>query len=298
MAMIECPNCGKNVSDKAVECPQCKFRLIEPVVKMITCSECGTEFEEESKQCPNCGCPVPVIDPEEEARKKAEEEKRLAEEEAKKDAERARVKAEADMRKFKKNAIIGIVAGFVLLVLAIVIGTNIHQKSVEKKQKAEEEAAAAEAAQISEEYMDNYNYAVIEMLSGASKAESACGLIHDVWYNSIYDKYDSKTNKYTEGTDDFNDALANLFLDSTFSSDIDSIESSQSKVETYMKELKNPPDEHKEAYEALQDLYEVYSDLTNLAINPKGNLSSYTSDFNDADSSFLTYYNKAKLYME
>ena len=55
------------------------------------------------------------------------------------------------------------------------------------------------------------------MLNGASQAESAGGLIHDVWYNTIYDKYDSTTYKYTNGETDFNDSLKNLFSDKDFS---------------------------------------------------------------------------------
>ncbi len=49
---------------------------------------------------------------------------------------------------------------------------------------------------------------------GATQAETACGLIYDVWYNTIYKKYDYETDKYTciKGTrpfnDDFNDADA------------------------------------------------------------------------------------------
>ena len=65
-----------------------------------------------------------------------------------------------------------------------------------------------------------------------------------------------------------------------------------------MKELKNPPDVYDDAYDALKDLYECYSKLTNMAVNPTGSLSSYTSDFNSVDSDFLSKYNKAKLYVE
>ena len=56
MAMIVCPNCGKEVSDKAKKCINCGEILI-PDEKII-CQECGTEFEEGLTECPNCGCPV------------------------------------------------------------------------------------------------------------------------------------------------------------------------------------------------------------------------------------------------
>ena len=44
-----------------------------------------------------------------------------------------------------------------------------------------------------------------------------------------------------------------------------------------MKDLVNPPEEYKEAYEKLQDFYDSYFELTNLVISPTGSLSSYTN---------------------
>ena len=40
-----------------------------------------------------------------------------------------------------------------------------------------------------------------------------------------------------------------------------------------MKDLVNPPEEYKEAYEKLQDFYDSYLELTNLVISPTGSLS-------------------------
>ena len=60
------------------------------------------------------------------------------------------------------------------------------------------------------------------MLTGASEAESAGNLIKQVWYNAIYEEKDDDTDNYTrpEGSfvSDFNEALGNLFADSSFSS--------------------------------------------------------------------------------
>ena len=60
MAMIKCTECGKDISDKAKNCPYCGKVFLEevPVVKVIICSECGTVLSESDKVCHNCGCPV------------------------------------------------------------------------------------------------------------------------------------------------------------------------------------------------------------------------------------------------
>ena len=56
MALIACPECGKDVSDKALECPHCEAILKEPDKKI--CVECGNELEEGTEICPKCGCPT------------------------------------------------------------------------------------------------------------------------------------------------------------------------------------------------------------------------------------------------
>ena len=56
MALIKCPECGKEISDRATACPNCGTVFkIEP---KKTCSECGAELEEGMKVCPSCGCPI------------------------------------------------------------------------------------------------------------------------------------------------------------------------------------------------------------------------------------------------
>lgn len=54
MALINCPECGRQMSDKAEACPHCGM----PAGKLATCSECGKELPIGAKECPNCGCPV------------------------------------------------------------------------------------------------------------------------------------------------------------------------------------------------------------------------------------------------
>ena len=140
------------------------------------------------------------------------------------------------------------------------------------------------------------------MLKGAGDAEDCGNLIKNVWYNAIYKEKDDETDKYTRPkgyfVSDFNEALGNLFSDTSFKSKISSIEDSQKTVSSLMKELKNPPEEYKEAYEAISKFYDAYISLTNLATNPTGSLQSFSTNFNDADTETLNCYNAMKLYLE
>ncbi|GHT51475.1 hypothetical protein AGMMS49982_09010 [Bacteroidia bacterium] len=54
MAIISCPECGKQVSDKAEECPHCGG----PIKSMFSCPECGEQLFERAEECPRCGCPL------------------------------------------------------------------------------------------------------------------------------------------------------------------------------------------------------------------------------------------------
>ena len=62
MAIISCPNCGKQISDKAKACPGCGYVLEmeekEDKTEKILCEECGFELSADMDTCPNCGCPV------------------------------------------------------------------------------------------------------------------------------------------------------------------------------------------------------------------------------------------------
>ena len=59
MAMIKCPDCGKEFSSFAKACPQCGCPVEDNInSNTIKCSECGAEIDLTAKACPNCGCPT------------------------------------------------------------------------------------------------------------------------------------------------------------------------------------------------------------------------------------------------
>jgi hypothetical protein len=48
----------------------------------------------------------------------------------------------------------------------------------------------------------------------------------------------------------------------------------------------------------MQDYYEAYCDILDCAVNPKGNLSSFTSKFNEADENVVKYYKRLQVYLD
>lgn len=274
MAMTTCPNCGEQISDKAKKCVHCGTVLVPEEKKY--CPDCGAELEEGMDTCPKCGCPI---------------ENTIETEKTPQQVEVTGVKI---TKKSKKIIVIATIAVIVAAIIAA-IAVQTHKKNVAAK-------AAAEAQKQSEEYETNLNMAAYSMLSGASDAETCGNLIKQVWYNAIYEKSDSKTDKYTKPkgyyVSDFNDAMQNLFLDSSFSGQIADINENKDTVNSLMKKLKNPPEEYKDAYESLSKLYDAYISLTNLATDPTGSLQTYSQNFNDADNETLNCYNALKMYLE
>ena len=55
MALIKCPECGGQVSDKASNCPHCGYSMEQP--SQAKCPECGGRIADQSKPCPFCGHP-------------------------------------------------------------------------------------------------------------------------------------------------------------------------------------------------------------------------------------------------
>ncbi len=265
MALVQCPNCGKNVSSKAFRCPACGFDLPQTVEQNL-CEECGAVLPKDATECPECGCPV-TID---------------------KGPELQRVSvANVELNGIKPKTKKGIIIALILLVLAIAGYFGF---------------TAVSKGNASSQYKKDLSSAVSLMWLGGYQAESAGSLIHDVWYNTIYEKSDYTTDKYTKiGStfhDDFNTSLFLLQYSDEFTSKTDSIRRNQETVENLIKKLQNPPEDQKSAHVALMNLYDSYIDMVNLALTPSGNLNSYTTNFNNADSSFSKYYKAIQIYVD
>ncbi len=277
MALISCSNCGKEVSDKAKICPSCGYQLVEKIITEetpIICEDCGTEMPPYADACPKCGCPV-------------SEKNEISDESAPQKVEIASVNLQTVKKSAKKYIIIAII-------VAILIGAGIIVGSIIKNHQS---------AKISADYSENLKSATTTMLLGATEAESTGNLIKSVWYNTIYEEWDSKTDKYTRSNgygfnDDFNDSLTALFSDSGFKSKISSIKSNQEAVSDLMKALQNPPEEYEEAYDAIKEFYDAYLDLTGLAINPSGSLQTYSNNFNNADTETVNCYKAMEIYVD
>lgn len=60
MALIKCPECAREISDKAVACPQCGFPIaklseLASLPETVNCLDCRKAFAFNDEVCPHCG---------------------------------------------------------------------------------------------------------------------------------------------------------------------------------------------------------------------------------------------------
>lgn len=62
--------------------------------------------------------------------------------------------------------------------------------------------------------------------------------------------------------------------------------------------MQNPSEGYEEAYDTLKDYYDAYLDITGLVINSQGNLQTFSSNFQEADSELVKQYEAMQMYLE
>lgn len=148
------------------------------------------------------------------------------------------------------------------------------------------------------EYLDHIQSAQSYMLNGGADAESVNFMMIEVWSNAIWKTSDTETDSYTkvDGTfvNDFNTAISNYRSDPDTITKTIAIEREQILAESDMEALKNPPKGLEGHYEAVEELYDVYVDFTNLALNPSGSLKIYQDNVIDLHDDFLKLYKKTE----
>ena len=231
---------------------------------LINCPECQKEISDKVKVCPQCGYPL-VSEPNNENTQRVE----------------------VTNIKISSQKIKPIVIGTIVTVIVIVIAFLIY-KNISKNT-----------------YITNLGNITQKMLEGGVIAEELTDLTRAVWRNTIYKDHNSRTDKYTikEGytyvfNDDFNTSLQRLAYDTDIISQKLDLKNIREEVNELMKLLQNPPKELQNSYNDLDKLYRAFTSYTELAINPSGTLTSFSSKINDCSSEFLESYNKLKIYIK
>lgn len=229
---------------------------------LINCPECHKEISDKVKVCPHCGYP-------------------LVSESNNANTQRVEVIG----IKINSQKIKPIIISIIVVAIVILVGFLIY-KNISKNN-----------------YITNLGTITQKMLEGGVIAEELTDLARDVWRNTIYKEYSARTEKYTFSSSgnynsDFNASLRSLAHDPDVILKKTDLKNIREEVDELMKLLQNPPKELQNSYNDLDRLYRVFTSYAELAMNPSGSLTSFSSKINDYNSEFLENYNKLKIYIK
>ena len=132
MSVIKCPECGHDVSDKAPCCPFCG---VEISGNITICPQCGCRYLSSQESCPECHHPNT-------SEKSAIENKK-----------------ETGGNKNKRNVLIAVFAGIVLLIVIAATAVYIYnnQNDINKEKSEYEFALSSSDTSVLEKYIDTYS---------------------------------------------------------------------------------------------------------------------------------------------
>lgn len=227
MALINCPECAKEISDKVLACPNCGFPMSESTNQMQK-------------------------------------------------VELSSVKLKLDKKK-KNKILLSVFIIFSLLIVSTIVYSANERANIQK-------------------YNENVDLIKNEMLTSATLAETLMNLTSRVWSDAIYERFSSDTYFWTINEyhryNDFDTALQKMFEDGTVKKNVRTISESQERVILMMKDLNNPPKSYEKVHEAMLELHAAYQSATDLAINPQGNLNSFSENSTEKINKFIELYKK------
>lgn len=298
MALIKCPNCGKDVSESAAQCVHCGHQLVmdsseseREALNTVRCPECGEEVESNSEVCPKCGYPIG-----EEIRPKNDDSSPVLSEENSSQslASVQPSKSTAAPAKLNTKTLLMVIAGAVLIIAGLALGYVFSVKQEQARLAAEAEAQRLAEDEAFNQFVDDLNSVSVLMLSGAVEAEELGNITLNVWRSAIFEDsqeaWDEEIRQYY--ADDFNDALNNLYSDPSVVERVESIEKNRHEVESYYKKLQNPPEGLANAYASFEEMHDAYLSLTRLVTSPSGSYQSFSDNFGNSDVACVEAFEK------
>jgi len=190
----------------------------------------------------------------------------------------------------RKKWIIPVIIIVVIIVVAGLYYKNVQarkaeQARIEERKRIDEEKRVAEQKRIHDEYE-----AIFIKTAGTVYVESVvctliCSTISQFW--EIATKY-SSVYSINEAIDNAKKALNKVAL-------YEHVNKNKNEIDNEMRKLITPPEDFKNGYNFLMDMYGYYVQLYNQASSPSGSYISFNRDVNEKFSEVQKSYEKIKV---
>ena len=182
MAIIKCPECGHQISDKAPVCPNCG---VEIAGKLHKCEQCGNVYFSDEEMCPICHHPnnqqpqaIPVREEQRNAPSKQENDVKTASPLAQKEEPKA--------PKSSKISKIGIIISFVIALIICGVCFYFYQKANDDKEMEEYSYAMKSTDPlVLQSYLDNFKTAPQEHRDSIEAHLKAIQQADASWTNAV-----------------------------------------------------------------------------------------------------------------
>ena len=154
MAIIKCPECGHDVSDRAKTCPHCG---VDIAGQIITCPDCGEVIFKDAAECTNCHCPInganvgyePVVPTRPAVREAVKEAEQPATEPTEKEKKSAKKKV--------KRTYTAFVVSLVIALIVVLLGLYFYQTTQQQSElRAYQNAISSGEPAVLQNFLDVY----------------------------------------------------------------------------------------------------------------------------------------------
>lgn len=171
MAIIKCPECGHQISDKAPVCPNCG---VEIAGKLTLCPNCGEIYFKNLDRCPNCHCPNNLVSPTPPVPPAPPVPTQTTD-----------ANGTEQPQPKKSNLKIPIISFVIALVICGLVYYFYSQANQDKEQEAYEYAMQSSDPEVLQSYLDNYKDADQAHIDSIMSHLNALKLVDNDWTNAV-----------------------------------------------------------------------------------------------------------------
>jgi len=194
MAIIKCPECGHDVSDRAKTCPHCG---VDIAGQIITCPDCGEVIFKDAAECTNCHCPInganvgyePVVPTRPVVREAVKEAEQPATEPTEKEKKSAKKKV--------KRTYTAFVVSLVIALIVVLLGLYFYQTTQQQSElRAYQNAISSGEPAVLQNFLDVYVDAPLAHRDSIKIHLEALKKIDLEWDNAAASKSKAELQRY------------------------------------------------------------------------------------------------------